>query len=56
MAVVLTTVSLFFYALVSSVGNVLDRTGMEYFVINTCATSKWLVGEVDILLSNRRVC
>jgi hypothetical protein len=56
MAVVLTTVSLFFYALVSSVGNVLDRTGMEYFVINTCAASKWLMGEVGIFLCNPLIC
>jgi hypothetical protein len=40
MAVVLTTASLFCYAFVSSVVNVLDRIPMEHFVRNTCAPSK----------------
>jgi hypothetical protein len=50
MAVLLKTVSLFCYAPVSSVVDVLDRIPMEYFVTNTCPPplSKWLVGEVDI--------
>jgi hypothetical protein len=44
------------YALVSSVTNVLVRIPMEYFVTNTCATSKRLVGGVDTFLCNRRMC
>jgi hypothetical protein len=50
-SVLLKIVSLFCYALVSSVANVLDSIPMEYFVTNTCDPSKWLVGEVDIFFS-----
>ena len=56
MAVLLKTVSLFRYGLVSSIVNVLDRIPMEYFVTNTCSPSKWLVGEVDFFFPNGRIC